>query len=349
MQITLGFFLILILIVLPGLIFRRLYFYGEFSKQFHSDYSFIKVLSLSAVPGLVIFIVIYLFYDNFISEIDIGSVIDKLKEINDPSFSFRKSNEIPLRQLINFKASPFVGFLYLTSFLIGALAGRFVRITKLDTKFKLLRFKNYWFYFFNGLHTDFKKMRHLRQKNKKHIFTKADILIDFNNTPELYSGIIEDYELDSNSSNVLSKIVLREAHRYKVKKKKKVPVPIPGSLFVVDCSALKNINLTYVYEDAKSVLDSKIPVYIENAFGLLLIILIPFFIFKSESIHYSFYDEYFRLSWYKKIIVYLIVAQIISIINPFIKKGDEYQYISLKTFFVKIVILGVLVLFLWLL
>ncbi len=349
MQITLGFFLILILIVLPGLIFRRLYFYGEFSKQFHSDYSFIKVLSLSAVPGLVIFIVIYLFYDNFISEIDIGSVIDKLKEINDPSFSFRKSNEIPLRQLINFKASPFIGFLYLTSFLIGALAGRFVRITKLDTKFKLLRFKNYWFYFFNGLHTDFKKMRHLRQKNKKHIFTKADILIDFNNKPELYSGIIEDYELDSNSSNVLSKIVLREAYRYKVKKKKKVPVPIPGSLFVVDCSALKNINLTYVYEDAKSVLDSKIPVYIENAFGLLLVILIPFFIFKSDSIHYSFYDEYFHLSWYKKIIVYLTVAQIISIINPFIKKGDEYQYISFKTFIVKIVILGVLVFLLWLL
>ena len=97
-------------------------------------------------------------------------------------------------------------------------------------------------------------MRHLKEKNKKILFTKADILIDSNSKPYLYSGIVVDYELMYSDSSVLSKVMLDKAERYSLKNGKNVPTPIPGSLLVVDCTTMKNINLTYIYEDPRKVI-----------------------------------------------------------------------------------------------
>ncbi len=217
------------------------------------------------------------------------------------------------------------------------LTGRFVRITRIDARFKLLRFKNYWFYLFNGQHTSFKKMKHMRAKNKKHLFTKADILIDSNTKTHLYSGIVVDYEIDGNDCRTLSKVMLQNAERYSLKDGKKIPVIIPGNLLVVDCQTMKNINLTFIYEEAEEVLKSKIPSSIEVVFGLLIILLIPVFIFQSDSITWNVYLNYFELPWYLKIVSYLLTVQVLSIINPFVKKKDEYKYVNLKTFIAKLI------------
>lgn len=347
MELSLGLIVVLLLIIFPGLIYRRLYFYGEFSKEFKSDFNLFSLLAISTIPGIVNLILIYILYDNFFESVDLGEIIDTFKNINNDDYRFTKSETTPLKELINSKASPFIGFLYLSSFIFGAISGRLVRLTRLDTKFKLLRFKNYWFYIFNGQHTNFKKMKHLRLKNKKHLFTKADILIDSNNSTKLYSGIVVDYELLDNNCNSLNKIMLQNAKRYSHKDGNTIPVEIPGNLLIVDCSSMKNINLTYAYEEAKSILKSKLPNIIEIIFGLIILLLIPAFFFRLNFVDLEIYDRYFTLKWYEKIFAFLLTVQVLSILKPFEKFDDEYKFITLKGTFAKLLWIGLFLFLIW--
>ena len=318
MELSLGFFVILVAIIFPGLIYRRLYFYGEFSKEFQSSYNLVGLLAISTVPGLINLIFVFVCYDRFFVPIDLSEIIDQFKDINNPNVKISKEGSPSINELLFGKASPFIGFLYASSTLSGLMLGRFVRITGIDTKFKILRFKNYWFYLFNGHHTSFKKMKHLKKVNSRHLFTKADVLIDSNKDTYLYSGIVVDYELKDNDNQALSKIMLHNAERYKLKDGKRERVEIPGNILVVDCSALKNINLTYVNEESKSILESKLPNNVEVIFGLLVIILIPTFLFRSDTLSWSVYKQYLELAWYEKIIAYFLTIQGLSLLNPFI-------------------------------
>lgn len=346
MEVSLGFFVVLLLVLFPGLIYRRLYFYGEFSKEFNEGQNIVSLLAKSVVPGLVITILSFILYSYFFIKLDIAEVIDKFKDINNPDVRLTDSKNTSFNDLILDKVCPFVGFQYLLAIILGTLSGRIIRITKLDTRFKILRYKNYWFYIFNGQYGGYKKLKHLEQKNKKHLFTKADILIDSNSKTHLYSGIIVDYELNENNCCELSKIFLQNAERYSMRNNQRVRVEIPGTLLVVDCTTMKNINLTYIYQERKSLLESKLPNAVEVVFGLLIILLIPFFIFRAESINLDIYNSYFNQVWYKKVIYYFITIQILSLLNPFLKKGEEYKYVSLKSFFAKFFWIGILLLIL---
>jgi hypothetical protein len=350
MEISWGFFAVLILILFPGVIIRKLYFYGEFSKQFTAGISFVKLLSISSIPGLINLIVIYFVYDSVISEIDLGAVIDTFKDVGSSNFKFEESTETPIKERLNDKVFPFLGFLYLFAVIVGSISGRLVRITRLDTRFKLLKFKNYWFYLFNNEHTKFKKMRYLKEPNSKHLFTIADVLIDSNNKTNLYSGIIVDYELLEGDSQVLSKLMLRDAERYSEKDGIRVPVKIPGNLLVVDCHSMKNINLTFVCEKTEGFLKSKWPSIVDLIFSLLIISLIPFFIFRTDYIEWNIYLNYFKLVWYEKVIFYFLTVQVLSLFNPFVKNNEkEYKYVGIWELVAKAAIIVVLVVLVWLL
>lgn len=347
MELSLGFLVILILIIFPGLITRRLYFYGEFSKEFKYSYNLITLVAISTIPGLINLIIIFLFYDNLFIPIDLGEIIDKFKDVNNPEYRLSKSDEPPIKELINSKAAPFVAFLYTSSLIFGSISGRLVRISGIDTKFKLLRFNNYWFYLFNGQHTSFKKMKHLKKRNKRHLFTKADVLIDTNNNTYLYSGIVVDYELRSNDNQALSKIMLQNAERYSLKNDKRVPVSIPGNLLIVDCHSMKNVNLTYVYEETKSVLKSKLPTFVQVSLGTIILLLIPIFIFKTEVFNWVGYNKYSDLSWYNKILAYFLTIQVISLFNPFVQKKGTYEYVKWKDIGAKLLWAVVMVILFW--
>jgi hypothetical protein len=282
-------------------------------------------------------------------KIDIGEVVDKLKDINNPNFRLTKSNDTSINDLINNRAAPFIGFLYLVSIITGSLLGRLIRISRLDTKFKLLRFKNYWFYLLNGQHSGFKKLKHLKERNKKHIFTNADILIDSNSKTHLYSGIVVDYELQENDCHALSKIMLQNAKRYSLRGGNMVPVEVPGTILIVDCVTMKNLNLTYIYEETKTILNSKIPNNLELIFSLFIILIIPFFMFQAESLDFDFYSSYFELKWYLKVLVYLIVTQLPSLLIPFVKRDDKYMFVTRNIFLGKFFWLIILAMAFWIL
>ncbi len=341
MDISLGFIIIITLILLPGLLFRRLFFYGDFSKQFNSGQSIANQIILAVIPGVSIFITVFFIYHYLFTNIELEIIINKIKELNGASTLPNEENQTSLVQSFISKTGPFLGFLYLTSAIAGAISGRLIRITKLDRRFKLLRFKNYWFYILNGEHFDFKKFKHLKQKQKKHLFTKADILIEQNSETALFSGIVIDYELSNNDGITLSKLYLHNAERYKIKEGEKKPISIPGNIFVVDCENMKNINLTYIYEDhnkeAKSILKTRVPGFLDLTYGILFIAIIPLLIFKVESLKFDFYTSLFQLKWYYKIIAYFFIIQFLSVFNPFNKQDDEYKFVSWKILLTKII------------
>ncbi len=347
MDVTLGFIAILLLIFFPGLIFRRLYFYGEFSKQFNPEKNLVNLLAKSSIPGLILLVLIFLFYDKYVIDIDLGKIIDKFKDVTSQDFRYSETTEKPIKLLVNEYVLPFLEFLYFSSGIIGILLSRLVRYTKLDTRFKLLRFKNQWFYIFTDQFSDFKKNRHLKERNKKHVFTKADIQIETAHENIYYSGIVVDYELLPSDSSVLSKVVLRKAVRTENEdpdsneQNNKGLQNIAGKYLVVDCKSMKSINLSYVYEKPKPLLKTKIPNIVIKINSILVIILLPFFIFKSDFIHAGLYNSYFELSWISKIFAYLFVIQAIGLINPFRIEDDEYKYVNWKTIIVKLLFLGV--------
>lgn len=337
MEVSLGFFVLLFLVLFPGLIYRRLYYYGEFSKEFKDGKNLLHLLAVSSVPGFIILFLTFFSFDFIFMEIDIDYIIDKLKDLNSPEIRLTGSEKTPLKSIINSKVAPFVGFQYLISIIAGSLSGRIIRISRLDTRLKLLRFKNYWFYLLNGQLSDLKKLKHLKESNKKHVFTKADILVNTNGETKLYSGIVVDYELCDGSSNTLSKIMLQNAGRYSLIDQKRTLVQVPGTLFVVDCTSMVNINLTYIYEDTNDILKSKIPNNVEVIFGLLIILLIPIFLFKSESINFDFYRYYFNLNWFAKLLAYFSTIQFLSLLNPFVKHNTEYKFITVREILGKLV------------
>ena len=338
MDITLGFLVAFFLVILPGLIFRRLYYFGEFSKQFSANHSLISLIAIVCIPGIVNLILIFFLFDYFIEEIDVGKVIDKFKEINDPGHKFENDGGTPLRQILLKDASPFLVFLYSVSLLFGLAFGRIVRKTKIDTYSKILRYKNYWFYLFNGQHPGFRKMESINKKGFKHLFTKADIMIDTESQPHLYSGIIIDYELAPNKNQILDKIFLKEAKRYKITDggERKIK-PIPGNILVVDCKSMKNMNLTYVYEETTKFLESKWPSRIESIITLLIFAVIPIFIVKTEYIEWDIYTKYFELKWYAKAVAILLAIQVLNILNPIVSNKGGYKWVNGWSFLAKVV------------
>lgn len=335
MEISLGFLVVLNLVLFPGLIFRRLYYYGEFSREYSTGLSLVKLLSLASVPGLILLVVSYMTYDLFFVECNLSKIIDALKDISNPDFRLQKS-AFPANKILIDYLLPFIGFEYLLSILFGVTFGRLVRIAGIDTRFRLLKYKNEWFYLFNGHYHRFKKLKFRMDPSKKFLFTKADVLVEANGKSLLYSGIVVDYELKDDNCSELSKVYLRGAERYSRKEDKITKVKIPGELFVLNCQNLININLTYVYEQGKSILESKWPKAIEVVLSIIYIILIPIFVFESESIDWRLYSIVLEYPWYKKIVAYFLLTQLLVLVVPFYSVGSNYKWVSFKIVILKI-------------
>lgn len=351
MELTWGFLTFFILFILPGLIIRRLYYYGEFSKQFGIKEPIIKTLSLAIIPGLINAILVTALYDFFIGTIDFGKVADTYKEISDISLRHAETNGISLRVKFKEYITPYLLFLYLSAFIIGLTNGRIVKILGLDTRFKLFRFNNIWFYLFKGNQLEkLKKYRFLNTTKDQFLFTKADILIDSSSGTQLYSGVIVDYELKDQDNNEVSKIIINKAHRYKKIDGKMNKVAIPGDILIVDCHALKNLNLSYVYSSKPKFIETRFPRVITRFFGLLSIIIIPMFVFQFELITFNWYQEFFDRTFISRTFYYLFIFQIIKSFNPFVENNakGEFNWITVKVIKIRIVAIALTWSFQWL-
>ncbi len=247
---------------MPGLVFRRFYFSGEFSKQYFKS-SFFEIILSCFFPAIVFHSAWFFLIQNFNIEIDF-QILGLLISAQDfPQVAFENIQDnflnIVLYQLSILLVASISG--YLIKFLI--------RKFKLDVKYKILRFKNLWHYILKGKFFDFPRAAYdLVNDNVKSIeLIYIDALVDINEGSVIYEGILVDYELSNDGG--LEHIQLKETYRkfiinneaethkecdelckklYPLCKLQAVDsnsINIPGHILILPYKSIINLNFSY--------------------------------------------------------------------------------------------------------
>src|SRR5690606_33307543 len=144
MSIALDTLILFLFIIVPGIVFRRFYFQGEFTKQFNSK-TLAHAIIASILPGLFIQYLTANIYQFYWSKIDGKSIKDFYDQL--------ANNVLPetLFDLeILWEVLVYIGLMLLISFLLAEISWGVIRVLKVDRWFTVLRFRNHWNYYFNG-------------------------------------------------------------------------------------------------------------------------------------------------------------------------------------------------------
>ncbi len=273
--------LLLFLLAIPGLAFRRFYYQGEFSKQF-APKNIALVLSYSILMGgLITYTAVV-----FLSYLDIVPV-EKERVLQFIEHYQTAKPDTLLSFLYN---GPQVGHLFLflfttlfVSWLLAQCAFFFVRRFRLDLNFSFLRFSNHWHYYFRGhflKFSDFKGALNSDSPAKVQMVLSDILVSEGRPEPRLYSGIITQYELFK-SNGCLNLIYLTEPSRWKDRE----PKPITSNCFIIPYANVLNINLRVLFEERTTRRRNAFLVSIKNIylkispFLMLIMLFAPFFDF----------------------------------------------------------------------
>lgn len=238
MNIALTTFLLFLLLV-PGIIFRRFYYTGEFSKQYFKS-SAPELLFSTVIPAALLHC-LWMFLANkwFHQGINAGAVADIItgnnasKQWPETLTVFKNS----YRNIIIYNIS-----LWFFSAGMSFMFKLLIRKTKLDRKVKMFRFQNEWFYLLSGEYLDFPKVR----GNSKNIrITYIDVLVKNETGDVIYRGILEDYLLSRECA--LDLLYISSARCRPLNDSSGSGFErIRGRIFVTPYSQIKNINITYL-------------------------------------------------------------------------------------------------------
>lgn len=367
MNLTLGFIAFFISIVIPGILFRRFFFYGEFSKQFNTKDPVLHSIFFSIIPGIVIQIIAFVIYS-----ISVGfdsSYLDVFTIFRDITSDGTNGTQDVTKEFINNNIITF--FLYsicvfvFASF-VGWISSRIIRALKWDKKHKIFRYNNQWYYIFSGEVLNMKKFEEAHNvsfKNNKGqvqdtLMTYADILVSVseqNDRKELYTGYVVDYDLKSDDITQLDKIYLIDTHRYKKKEKEidkdgvemidenptqsRNRLRVPGDIFVLNAKNIVNLNLTYIPSLKKKIekeaKQQRRYFKIQVAYLILIVLLILMhFFYKPLQLDHTIFSNYFINGvFWQKILMILSINQFIMLFVPVEDKDKKLCYNPKSIFF----------------
>lgn len=259
----------IMLFIFPGLLFRKFYFGGEFTKQFQQGnlierllwtlFFSVLILVLSSLSFIFLQNQKYFLIQDYISYTTIKKLFDSLSLNKLPD-----EKDIEIYNYLNFLY--LILILYLISSVLGYVCYKLVRISSIDTLTSAFKFKNYWHYLFKS-----NKINGKVSSKNKYLYTNADVLLEYNNKQELFSGYVQDYYIDP-ITNKLDCIVLKNTFKfitldndksediersiqsneniYEVHKvlgsKKVFKKYIPGDIMTIFSEKILNLNLTYI-------------------------------------------------------------------------------------------------------
>lgn len=330
MNLTTNFILLFLIIIFPGIVFRRFYFYGDFNKQFKIKEPLNNLFISNIIPG-VILLVSSLFIINSFEKGNayFNRLLTKFFILN------QQNSEISTEFF-----SDFILLIITTlglSILSGYLFSRIIRLLKWDIKFKMLQYKNVWHYIFSGEISRFKKFKDQFEiniyNNKKNTFYPpyVDILISKNGRDVLYSGFLLDYEVDQSETSQLNKVYLKRPKRYKRKEDGTTEeINIPGDLFILNTEGMINLNIRYypvLLEEGEVKKSRNYKKYIFIVFSFLnLLVGVGYFITLFIKTGWSYYDY---SNWYQKFMISTLITQSFNLLSPekiFEKSKKTYIY-----------------------
>jgi hypothetical protein len=230
---------VLFLLLVPGIIFRRFYYTGEFSKQYFKS-SALELVFSTVIPATLLHC-LWMFLANkwFRQGIDVATVTDIITG-NHSSKHWPATLTVfknSYHNIVVYNIS-----LWFFSAGIGLLFKFIIRKTKLDRKIKMFRFQNEWFYLLSGEYLDFPKVR---GNSKNILITYVDVLVKNEAGDFIYQGILEDYLLSKEGA--LELLYMSAARcRPMDDSASKGFQKIHGRIFIIPYAQIKNINITYL-------------------------------------------------------------------------------------------------------
>lgn len=234
----------IMIFIFPGIIFRKFYFRGNFTRQFSQGNIFerfiltlfFSIVSITLSVGVILFFR-YILEIRFLNSVSYKTIINILNNI--------KAEKIP----DEFKTNAFdflvlASLIYAISAFLGALLHSLVVIFKLDIIFPIFRFNHPWHYIVTG-----KTMEKI--KDKKYLYTNVDVLINDGYKNTMFSGVLYDILLEKGTNKVES-ILVKDCYKYhfpEENSKEYEKKLIPGSVMCFSRENIVNFNLTHVIRD----------------------------------------------------------------------------------------------------
>ena len=277
-------FYLIFFILFPGIIIKRSFFRGEFSKQFNQGEFSDRIITTFFWGFICQILILYLFniaVDTKINSNFITTFSQNLLTEN-PNIEFvKKIDDNDLKNI-----SIYFLFLLIIPFLLGFIAHKIIRITSIDTINSSFRFSNYWFYYYSGEVLKRPEFKHLKSINNlgengiEEVFCDILISLDGDKTA-LYSGKFSQYTI-CKSTNKLENIFLTNVERYSSSAKQFKR--IKSDIMLIPCERLINLNIRYIAKKQSKLFRVKNNLLL-ILFLILLVtsILYPWLLFISNS------------------------------------------------------------------
>jgi hypothetical protein len=235
-EVTISSIVFIVILIVPGVFFKRFYFRGQFTKQFSSGL-FADRLITSIFWGLIVQLITFLLFNKFMN-----LTYEKCKSLISTVYGKLAENAVP-----DFSADSLLyilGYLF-TSILVaaalGCLAHGFIRFFKIDSKFEVFRFANQWNYYFRGDSLNFGEFR--ARKTGKVLSTLIDVVMENGEgATKMFSGFLTQYQISSETGQ-LEVLYLTDAKRYS--KSNTAFKPVDGDCLIIPYNRVIDMNIRY--------------------------------------------------------------------------------------------------------
>jgi hypothetical protein len=239
---------IIFILLIPGILFRRFYFSGEFSKQFFKSTAF-ELFASTSIPSILLHVIWIAGVSRFTSvSVDISTIFTLLSGQSEKNEIFKCFKEIEedYPKIVAYNLS-----IWLSAIVLGLILKFLVRKLKLDRNYSLFRYNNEWHYFLTGEILDFPKVP---GKYKDIKLRYLNILVSTEEGEIIYTGLLAHYFLSKDGG--LESIYLSKAKRRYLKdegESRKSYYEMPGEFLFIPFENILNINITYYnFEIAQS-------------------------------------------------------------------------------------------------
>ncbi len=236
--------IVILILLLPGIIFNKSYFSGEFSSQYTIK-DFFGLLTNTLIPSLIVYVIIGIPI-TLISgyEYDFKTLLGLLSSNKDTVENAINNVELFRKEIISFNF-----LMCLISLCLGHGFRSLVLNKNLDTRFPFLRFDNIWHYLITG---KFILLRRSQIQLFKDTIQDVDItyvvaLVNVAGNPYVYNGALVDYELSKDGG--LNLIYLNGAKRKDISNPESEYIDIEGHTIILKYDHIINLNLSFIATD----------------------------------------------------------------------------------------------------
>jgi hypothetical protein len=243
-EVALSSILLIVVVLFPGLIFRRFYYWSKFTKQFvKGEWSerivtsifwgiFSQMITLLLISYILPILQIKLLEKDIVE----NDIIEKIR-----TFSFA-TMDIEKDRILLFFILGYILFSILVAGLLGLILYKFVRWFEIDIRIEAFRYSNQWHYIFQG---------EVPKSKKKVLFPWVDVTLTTqqeDGKQKMIQGVLKDYQINATTGD-LEYLYLEQAQRYSHTQKDFKR--ILSDVFVVPFGNVVDMNIRYKYKEKK--------------------------------------------------------------------------------------------------